>query len=76
MNLDDEDLGSSNNQGNNSSSDDLLCYEDRSLRTFDLDDDGVITVDELEEFAGEPAVDDVLDILEVGDYNGIEYMNC
>ncbi len=43
---------------------------------FDLDDDGVITVDELEEFAGDPAVDDVIDMLEDDGYDGIEYENC
>jgi hypothetical protein len=75
VNLDDEDLNSSNDRGSNSS-DDLLCYEDRDLRTFDLDDDGVITVDELEVFAGDSAVDDVIDLLEDGDYDGIEYQNC
>jgi hypothetical protein len=76
VNLDDEDLSSSGNGGFTSSSWDLLCYEDRSLRSFDLDDDGVITVDELEFFAGEPAVDDVLDLLEYDGYDGIEYQSC
>jgi hypothetical protein len=76
VNLDDEELGSSNNQGSNSSSGDVLCYEDRNLRSLDFDDDGVITVDELEEFAGDPAVDDVIDLLEDDGYDGIEYENC
>jgi hypothetical protein len=76
VNLDDEDLGSSINQGSNSSSGDILCYEDRNLGSLDLDDDGVITVDELEVFAGDPSVDDVIDLLEDDGYDGIEYENC
>ncbi|HYJ12123.1 MAG TPA: hypothetical protein VEW66_00910 [Thermomicrobiales bacterium] len=75
-NLDDDNSSSSNNNGNGTSSEDLLCYEDRALSVFDLDDDGVITIDELEEFAGDPDVDDVIDILDDDGYDGIEYENC
>ncbi|HYJ12495.1 MAG TPA: hypothetical protein VEW66_02830, partial [Thermomicrobiales bacterium] len=59
-----------------SSADDLLCYEDRALSVFDLNDDGVITIDELEEFAGDPDVDDVIDLLDNDSYDGIEYKDC
>lgn len=71
----DDDFGSSNNQGSRSSGD-FLCYEDRSLRSLDFDDDGVITLDELDEFAGDPDVDDVIEMLEDDGYDGIEYQNC
>jgi hypothetical protein len=74
-NLDDDDFGSSNNQGNRSSGD-FLCYEDRSLSSLDFNDDGVITLDELDELAGDPDVDDVIDMLEDDGYDGIEYQNC
>ena len=67
---------SSNNQGNTSSSGYYLCYEDRSLSGLDLDGDGVITIDELEEFAGDPDVDDVIDTLEDEGFDGIVYENC
>jgi hypothetical protein len=74
-NLDDDDFGSSNNQGSRSSGD-FLCYEDRSLRSLDFDDDGVITLDELDVLAGDPDVDDVIEMLEDDGYDGIEYENC
>jgi len=72
----DDDFGSSNNQGNSSSSGDLFCYEDRSLRGLDFNDDGVITLDELDVLAGDPDVDDVIEMLEDDGYDGIEYENC
>jgi hypothetical protein len=72
----DDDFGSSNNQGNSSSSGDFLCYEDRSLSSLDFNDDGVITLDELDELAGDPDVDDVIEMLEDDGYDGIEYQNC
>jgi hypothetical protein len=71
----DEGMSTSNNRGNRSSGD-LLCYEDRSLSGLDFDGDGVITLDELDVFAGDPDVDDVIDMLEDDGYDGIEYRNC
>jgi hypothetical protein len=41
-----------------------------------LDDDGIITIDELYVFAGDPNVDDVIEMLEDDGYDGIEYENC
>lgn len=77
VDLDDEDLGSSSNLGNNSSSSGwVLCYEDRTFADFDLDGDGVVTIDEFEVFDGDPAVDDVIDLLEEDGYDGVQYDDC
>jgi hypothetical protein len=70
-----DDFDASNDRGSRSSGF-TLCYEDRSLRSLDLDDDGIITIDELDVFAGDPDVDDVIEMLEDDGYDGIEYENC
>jgi len=72
----DEDLDYSSGSNNNSSSGDLLCYEDRNLGDFDRNDDGVVTIQEFERYDDDPAVRDVIDLLEDDGYDGVQYDNC
>jgi hypothetical protein len=77
VDLDDEDLGSSNNNNNQGSNiGDVYCYEDRDFAGYDLDDDGIVTIDEFEDFDNDPAVRDVIDLLEDDGYDGVQYDDC
>lgn len=72
----DEDLDYSSSNSNNSSSGDVLCYEDRDLGDYDRNDDGVVTIAEFERYDDDPAVRDVIDLLEDDGYEGVQYDNC
>lgn len=79
VDLDDFNLESSSNQGNSSASDtgEEFCFNEPALGTFDANNDGAVTVAELEEWVAiVPEVEESLDVMDANGFDSIRYEGC
>jgi len=79
VDLEDFDLESSGSQGGFDTADtgEEFCFNEPALGTFDANNDGAVTVTELEEWTDIfPEVEESLNVMEANGYDSIRYVGC